>query len=273
MNDLMGQIKRRTRESKEYIENIFGEIPPFAVIFGTGLSNYTIDNLTNKKEITYSEVPFMNNPLVEYHSGKIIKGTISNNEVLCLCGRNHYYEGHDIQKIVYPIHLLKELGIENLLITSSVGGISEKLEQGDLMLVNDHINLTSTNPLIGYDNSLGERFLRCSDVYNKELVEMTKKSAKNQGIFLKEGVMFFLPGPTFETPSEFIAMKKLGADTIGWSTVPEAIVAHYRGIKTFGINCITDSLNYKSVQSLEEINITANKSSKNLYNILKDILK
>jgi|SRR3989344_103430 len=268
-------LKERLKQSSKYVKSILKaqEIPEYAVIFGTGLSYETLKQIDNKIEIPHNKIPHLRSPIIKSHEGKMIYSEINNTPILIMSGRTHYYEGQDIHDVVYPIHLLKELGIEKVIITSSVGGINNDLKQGDLMLVEDHINLTSINPLIGLNDSLGKRFLPCTDIYDKDLIQQAEKISNENGFNINKGTMFFLPGPSYETPAEFEAIKILGGDTIGWSTVPEALVAHYRNMKVLAINCITDSLNFKKETSLEEIIETANISSKNLYKIISDLIK
>jgi len=276
MNDLIENIIKKSKESADYIREKIQENslykPKLAVLFGTGLDKETMKNVKDIFEIPYEKIPHFSKT-IEFHKGSLVFAKLEEKDILLMNGRYHIYEGYDVQDVVYPIHVLKELGIKEVIITSSVGGINENINKGDLMVLKDQINLTSLNPLIGYDNSLGERFLDCSDLYNKNLRDSLKKIASEKSISLKQGNMFFLPGPTFETRAEFDAIKRLGADTIGWSTIPEATVAHYRGMNVLAINCITDSLNNKEKTSLEEITDVANQSSKNLYLLVSELIK
>lgn len=266
----MLDLKNKLSKSKEYLDRYISE-PKLAVVFGTGLSYETLKHLDKTIKISYKDIPFFNKTNIKSHTGELIVSQINNRNLILLSGRSHYYEGCDIQDIVYPIHLLKEIGIKTVLITSSVGGVNKKFKKGDLMIVKDHINFTDVNPLIGYDDSLGERFLHCSNLYNNNLILLTEKIARKNKIYLKKGTMFFMTGPTYETKAELDAIKKIGGDTIGWSTIPEAIIAHYRGLDVLAINCITD-LVYKKQSNLEDIIKVANFTSRDLYKVIEGVL-
>ena len=166
-------------------------------------------------------------------------------------GRFHFYEGHTIQEITYPIKFFKKIGIKNLIVTNAAGGINPNFKPCDLMLITDHINLMGTNPLIGKnDDSLGTRFPDMSEIYNKELIKIAKNQATKLGINLQQGVYAATTGPSYETPAEIKMLKTLGADAVGMSTVPEAIVANYCGIKVLGISFIS---NYASGITKEKL--------------------
>jgi len=273
---LVNDLKSKLQKSKSYLDKYTDRLtkkPKFAIIFGTGLEYEFLKHQQQSLEIAYEQIPNFNPTSTKSHKGKMLFTKINEEDVLLMLGRTHYYEGYNIQETVYPIHLLKEIGIETILLTSSVGGVNKNLKKGELMVVQDHINLTSLNPLIGYDDSLGKRFLSCSDLYDANLINLLEQIANEKKITLKKGCMLFLPGPTFETRAELKAIKKLGGDTIGWSTVLESIIAHYRGTKVLAINCITDSLNFSNGSSLEEIISVANNSSKNLYALTYDLVK
>lgn len=222
---------------KEQIKGKYG--PKTALILGSGLGDLA-DEVTGVR-IKYHEIPAFTQSSIEGHVGQLVIGKLEGKQVLVMQGRIHYYEGHDIHKIVYPIKVMKKLGIENLVITNAAGGVSDKVQIGDLMLIKDHINFMGVNPLTGSnDNELGTRFPDMSEVYNLDLREKTKKIAAKLGINLKEGVYTATSGPSYETPSEVSMFRTLGTDAVGMSTVPEAIVANYCGMKILGISCITN---------------------------------
>ncbi|MDD3594481.1 MAG: purine-nucleoside phosphorylase [Candidatus Gastranaerophilales bacterium] len=213
--------------------------PKTALILGSGLGD--LANEVSGVRIRYHEIPAFVQSSIEGHAGQLVIGKLEGKQVLVMQGRIHYYEGHEIQKIVYPVKVMKKLGVENLIITNAAGGVSEKVTIGDLMLINDHINFMGVNPLIGANaNDLGERFPDMSEVYNPALREKTKKIAAKLGINLKEGIYAATSGPSYETPAEIKMFRTLGADAVGMSTVPEAIVANYCGMKILGISCITN---------------------------------
>ena len=157
-------------------------------------------------------------------------------------GRYHYYEGYPINKIVYPVKVMRKLGVETLIITNAAGGVNKKYNAGDLMVIEDHLNLMGTNPLIGEnDSSLGDRFPDMSEIYRKDLVKLALKKSTDYGITMHKGVYAAMSGPSYETPAEINMLRKLGADAVGMSTVPEALVANYCGMGVLGISCITNS--------------------------------
>jgi len=177
---------------------------------------------------------------VDGHAGVLIIGNIGSQPVLFLQGRYHFYEGFSVQEITFPIRVLKILGIKKLLLTNSAGGISKILVPGDLMIIRDHINFIGTNPLIGSnDDKFGPRFPDCSNVYNSELIELASKIMLDMGLGVKKGVYIMTTGPNYETPTEVQMFEKMGADAVGSSTVPEAIIATQMGIQVLGIATIT----------------------------------
>lgn len=268
----MEELRRKLKQSMNYLNENIEMKPKLAVIFGTGLSEETLTHLENPKRVLYKSIPNLNETSIDYHEGAMIFTKMNKKDVLFMSGRIHYYEGYKTQEVVYPIHLLKEIGIENLVITSAVGGVRKDLKKGDLMLIKDHINLTSINPITGYDNSLGSRFLDCSNLYNNILTRKIEDVCIDKKIKIKKGTLFFLSGPTFETKAEFKAIKKLGGDAIAWSNILEALVAHYRGMNVASIVCITDSLNFSKKQDLDEIAKVSKKSSKSLYDIVEGLI-
>jgi len=273
MNNKMLRLNKKISESVNFIKSKYSRIPKCAIIFGTGLADATLKLITPELEIPYIEIPYFNKTNIKTHQGKMVFTNINGVEVILMLGRIHFYEGYSIDEVVYPIHILKELGVQTIFITSSVGGINSNLSRGDLILLKDHINLTSINPLRGYDNSFGKRFLPCSNIYDLNLRNKIKNIALEQNIELKEGVMFFLPGPTFETNAEFYAISQLGADSVGWSTIPEALVAHYRGMKVLAVNCVTDSINISDSQNdLEDIIHIAQDSGKKIFTLLFQLI-
>ncbi|MBK5200650.1 MAG: purine-nucleoside phosphorylase [Spirochaetaceae bacterium] len=237
----MTYLKQKLQESAAYIKNIIGESEiHIAIILGSGLGNLA-DKIENAIFIPYKDIPNFPLSTAPGHVGRLVIGTLSNKKVLCFQGRFHFYEGYDMATIVFPIQVLKFLNINNLLITNAAGGINTNFNVGDLMLITDHIKLTSENPLRGINPSfLGPRFFDMSYTYDRELIDLTKKIAKEQNLDLKEGVYHYLTGPSFETPAEIRMARLVGGDAVGMSTVPEAIAAVHMGIKVLGISCITN---------------------------------
>lgn len=227
-------------KSIDYIKGKIKNQPEIGIVLGSGLGDFA-DAIEDKIEIPYTEIPGFPVSTVKGHDGKLIFGQINSKEVCVMKGRIHYYEGYDIKEVVYPIEVLAGLGIKTLILTNAAGGVNTDFEPADLMIINDHINLMGKNPLIGpNDEDLGPRFPDMTDLYNKDLIEVAEKSAKKLGIDIKEGVYMYFTGPSYETAAEVRMARILGADAVGMSTVPEAIIARHRGLKILGISTITN---------------------------------
>lgn len=227
-------------KSIDYIKGKIKNQPEVGIVLGSGLGDFA-DAIEDKIEIPYTEIPGFPVSTVKGHDGKLIFGKINSKEVCVMKGRIHYYEGYDIKEVVYPIEVLAGLGIKTLILTNAAGGVNTDFEPADLMIINDHINLMGKNPLIGpNDKDLGPRFPDMTDLYNKDLIEVAEKSAKKLGIDIKEGVYMYFTGPSYETAAEVRMARILGADAVGMSTVPEAIIARHRGLKILGISTITN---------------------------------
>lgn len=227
-------------KSIDYIKGKIKNQPEIGIVLGSGLGDFA-DSIEDKIEIPYTEIPGFPVSTVKGHDGKLIFGKINSKEVCVMKGRIHYYEGYDIKGVVYPIEVLAGLGIKTLILTNAAGGVNTDFEPADLMIINDHINIMGKNPLIGpNDEDLGPRFPDMTDLYNKDLIEVAEKSAKKLGIDIKEGVYMYFTGPSYETAAEVRMARILGADAVGMSTVPEAIIARYRGLKILGISTITN---------------------------------
>lgn len=227
-------------KSINYIKEKINEKPEIGIVLGSGLGDFA-DTIEDKIEIPYKEIPGFPVSTVKGHDGKLIFGKIDSKNVCVMKGRIHYYEGYDIKDVVYPIEVLAGLGIKTIILTNAAGGVNEEFEPADLMIISDHINLMGKNPLIGpNDEKVGPRFPDMTDLYNKELVEVAENSAKKLGINVKKGVYMYFTGPSYETAAEVRMARILGADAVGMSTVPEAIVARHRGLKILGISTITN---------------------------------
>ena len=227
-------------KSIDYIKGKIKNQPEIGIVLGSGLGDFA-DAIEDKIEIPYAEIPGFPVSTVKGHDGKLIFGKINSKEVCVMKGRIHYYEGYDIKEVVYPIEVLAGLGIKTLILTNAAGGVNTDFEPADLMIINDHINLMGKNPLIGQnDEDLGPRFPDMTDLYNKDLIEVAEKSAKKLGIDIQEGVYMYFTEPSYETAAEVRMARILGADAVGMSTVPEAIIARHRGLKILGISTITN---------------------------------
>ena len=232
---------QKLTEASAFLQPFVSSLKPkVAVILGSGLGNFVKDIVT-EKEMPYSDIPHFPVSTVEGHHGKLIFGRIDGNPILAMAGRFHLYEGYSPAEVVFPIRIMKLLGIETLLISNAAGGVDRKLKVGDLMIINDHISLSTINPLIGKnDDRLGPRFPDMSEPYKKHLISKAKEIAKRLNIEVFEGVYFGVTGPTFETRSEYKMIDVLGGDVVGMSTVAEVIAANHIGLEVFAMSVITD---------------------------------
>ncbi|WP_077619832.1 purine-nucleoside phosphorylase [Bacillus sinesaloumensis] len=227
-------------EAKDYILSKTDQRPTIGMILGSGLGTLAED-IENAVVIPYSEIPHFARSEAIGHANELVIGQLKGKTVAAMKGRFHYYEGFTLDEVTFPVRVMKALGIENLLITNACGAVNTDFSPGDLMLITDHINLVATNPLIGMNNpELGTRFPDMSEVYNKGLRGIAAEVGKEKNIELREGVYAWWSGPTYETPAEIRMIRTLGADAVGMSTVPEAIVANHGGMKVLGISCLTN---------------------------------
>ncbi len=247
------------------------------VVLGSGLGDI-INDVNEKVIISYNEVPGMPKSTVAGHKGNFIFGILENKKVVIMQGRIHFYEGYSLQEVTIPIRIMKKLGIKNLILTSAVGGIRGRLplKPGDIVLIKDHINNIKDNPLIGpHNEEFGVRFPDMSEVYSKQLRQLAKKVANKFKIKVYEGIYNASCGPSYETPAEVQAFKKLGADVVGMSVVPESIVANQSGIKVLGISYVSNLAAgiSKTVLTHEEVLENAKKVASKLNLLVKEIIK
>ncbi len=247
-------------ESAAYIKEKVGVMPTIGLILGSGLG-ILADEIEQPVKIAYEEIPHFPVSTVEGHAGCLVFGKLRGKDVVAMQGRFHYYEGYDMHKVVFPVLVMKQLGVQSLIVTNAAGGINTSFDQGTLMLINDHINFTGDNALIGKNiDEFGPRFPDMSEAYSKDYIKLAKEIGKANGIKLEEGVYVQFTGPSYETPAEIRAFRTLGADAVGMSTVPEVLVANHCGIKVLGISCITNMaagildqpLNHKEVMETAE---------------------
>lgn len=244
----------------------------WGVVLGTGLGAF-VNELEIIAEVPYSDIPNFPEATVEFHQGKLIYGCIGSTKLIVMKGRFHYYEGYSMQQIVFPIRVMKLLGVGNLLISNAAGAVNLDYKKGSLMLIEDHINLQPENPLRGSNiDELGSRFPDMSEPYCRALSSKLKATAKALSIDLKEGVYASVLGPNLETRAEYRYLKIIGADAVGMSTVPEVIAAVHAGIKVAAISVLTDECdpdNLKAVD-IEEIIAIAGKSEKVMIELVKE---
>lgn len=230
----------KIEESKSFIQGRTSVKPQIGIILGTGLGGL-VNEINIIDEIPYHEIPNFPVSTVVGHSGKLIFGELGGKQVVAMQGRFHYYEGYNMQEVTFPVRVMKFLGIERLFVSNASGGVNPDFEIGEIMIINDHINLFPAHPLTGKnEESLGPRFPDMSEAYDKGMIDLAKKIALENEIRIAEGVYAGLTGPTLETPAEYRYVRIIGADTVGMSTVPEVIVARHMGIPCFAISIITD---------------------------------
>jgi len=228
------------QSSINYLRDKMFSKPKIGIILGTGLGGL-VEKLQVELEIPYQDIPNFPISTVSGHKGTWIFGKFNGVDVVVLNGRFHYYEGYTLNEVTMPIQIMKEIGIEKLILSNAAGGMNPAFKIGDIMIITDHINFFGTNPLIGAnDDNLGPRFPDMSEAYSKELINIALTCAKKTDIHLQQGVYLGLSGPCFETPAEYRMFHYLGADAVGMSTVPETIMARHRNIKVFALSVITD---------------------------------
>lgn len=264
----------KVKESADFILSKTAQRPKIGVILGSGLGGL-VDFMENKEIIPYSDIPNFPQSTVKGHAGNMVLGTIGSQSIIAMQGRFHYYEGFTMKEVAYPVYVMKLLGIENIIVTNACGAINDTFKPGDLMIIEDYINMWGNNPLIGpNDERFGVRFPDMSEPYSKELIGKALSASEKIGIECKKGVYALFSGPCFETAAEIRAYKILGADVAGMSTVPETITANYLGMKVFGLSCITNMATgiAKVKHSHEDVLRIANESSEKLCNLVKEML-
>ncbi|MBT3612171.1 MAG: purine-nucleoside phosphorylase [Flavobacteriales bacterium] len=230
---------RKIKESTEFLQKKTNRNPQVGIILGTGLGGL-VNEIEIEYSISYEEIPNFPFSTVEGHSGRLIFGNLGGKQVVAMQGRFHFYEGYTMDKVTFPVRVMKLLGIKNLIVSNASGGVNPNYQVGDLMILSDHINLIP-NPLIGKNiTELGPRFPDMSDAYCSTLIAKAEAIAKANNIPIKKGVYIALTGPTLETPAEYKHMRIIGGDTVGMSTAPEVIVARHMDIPCFAMSVITD---------------------------------
>ncbi|ADG82513.1 purine-nucleoside phosphorylase [Thermincola potens] len=267
--------KAKFQETVNFIRDKFPEQADLAMILGSGLG-ILADAVEDKKVIDYKDIPNFPVSTVEGHAGQLVFGRLEGKKVLLMNGRFHYYEGYHIKEVVYPVRVMQLLGIKILLVTNAAGGINHAFAPGDLMIIEDHINLMGTNPLLGpNEEEFGPRFPDMSEAYNKGLRKLAERVAKEEKIEYRKGVYAGLAGPSYETPAEIKYLRYIGADAVGMSTVPEVIVANHGGMRVLGISCITNMAAGVLPQKLshEEVMETANRVRDKFIKLVRGIVR
>lgn len=234
------KVLKQLSETAKFLKKQYKESPTVGIVLGSGLGNF-INEITIEKEVAYEDIPNFPVSTVEGHKGKLIFGKLSGKTVIAMAGRFHFYEGYAAQDIVFPIRVMKLLGVKTLLLSNAAGGVNTDYYVGDIMIIKDHISQFTPNPLIGKNVAeFGPRFPDMSEPYKKHLIQKAKAIAVAHNFEVKEGVYLAVTGPTFETKAEYKMIQVLGADVVGMSTVQECIVAVHAGMEVFAMSVITD---------------------------------
>ncbi len=261
-------------EAADYIRNQYPQKPRFGIILGTGLGAL-VEDIDIEQEIEYTDIPHFPISTVESHDGKLILGKIAGKAVVVMQGRFHYYEGYSALEITFPVRVMKLLGIEKLFISNACGGLREGQEIGDLLIINDHINLHPDNPLRGPNlDEFGPRFPDMSEPYDKKMIAQAQEIARKNNIKVHTGVYASVTGPNLETPAEYRYLSILGADVVGMSTIPENLVARHMGIPVFAISVITDlGVDGKIEEvTLDKVLAAAQKAEPNMTKIFEELI-
>ena len=263
----------KIQETASFIKERMHTSPKTAIILGTGLGSL-VNEITDKYEIKYEDIPHFPISTVEGHSGKLIFGRLGDKDIMAMQGRFHYYEGYSMKEVTFPVRVMRELGIKTLFVSNAAGGMHPDFEIGDLMIITDHINFFPEPPLRGKNIDYGPRFPDMSETYDRALITQAKAIAAAKEIRVVEGVYVGVSGPTFETPAEYKMYRLLGADAVGMSTVPEVIVAKHCGIRVFGMSVITDlGVEGKIVEvTHEEVQAAADKAQPFMTEIMRTLI-
>jgi len=272
----MENLILKLEETTRFIQGTMPFEPEIGIILGTGLGNLA-EEIDIRKEIPYQEIPNFPLSTVESHSGKLLFGYLSGKPVVAMQGRFHYYEGYSLQQVTFPVRVMKRLGVQKLFISNAAGGMGKHLEKGDLLIIDDHINLHPDNPLRGknYDE-LGPRFPDMSRAYDKDLISWAIEIGRKHHIRCHTGVYASVTGPNLETKAEYAYLYRIGADAVGMSTVPEVIVAAHCGLSVFAVSVITDigfPPERVEVVSVEDVIAVAKAAEPNMTFLIKKLIE
>jgi len=275
----MSELLKAINETIEVIRKKTTRDYPVGIILGTGLGGF-VKEINIEHEIDYADLPHFPLSTVESHKGKLIFGTVPSKDgvvnVVAMQGRFHYYEGYTMQQIVYPVRVMKSLGVKTLLVSNAGGGMNPQYKRGDIMLMLDHINLLGDNPLIGRnEDTLGPRFPDMSEAYDRGLIQLAEDAALDNKIEVQKGVYVAVPGPNLETRAEYRYLRGTGADVVGMSTIPENIAAVHMGMKVLGISIVTDECFPEALKPVDvkEIIAAAMEAEPKMTLIMKEVIK
>lgn len=275
MDNIMSKLLTKINDAVASIREKSDIVPSVGIVLGTGLGDL-VKEIDIKQEYSYRDLPHFPLSTVETHAGKLILGYISDKPVVAMQGRFHYYEGYSMQQITFPIRLMKILGIKTLVISNAAGGMNPLYQKGDIMIMDDHINLLGDNPLIGTnEDELGPRFPDMSEPYSKRLNAIGEKIAREEKIKVQRGVYVAVSGPNLETRAEYRFLRGIGADVVGMSTVPEVIVARHMEIEVFGVSVVTDECFPDALEPADVADIirTANEAQPRLTLLMKRLIE
>lgn len=271
----MSELRTHIDEALKVIRTKTKSEPSIGIILGTGLGALAKE-IQAETVIDYAEIPHFAQSTVESHHGKLIFGTLADKKVVAMQGRFHYYEGHSMKQITFPVRVMKLIGVETLLISNAGGALNPLFRRGDIMIISDHINLLGDNPLIGpNDESLGPRFPDMSEPYTKSLIALAEDSALDLKVKLQKGVYVALTGPNLETRAEYRFLRYIGADAVGMSTVPEVIVAVHMSMKVLGFCILTDECFPDALKpvSIEEVIAVASEAEPKMTKVMKEVVR
>jgi purine-nucleoside phosphorylase len=263
------------QRAAEFLRGRIGQVPDAALVLGSGLGDFTA-GMGQAVAIPYGEIPHWPASAVAGHAGVLVSGTVAAARVIALSGRAHYYEGHSMETATFATRVLGLLGVRTLILTNAAGGINVNFKPGTLMVIDDHINLMSANPLVGAnEDRFGPRFPDMTEAYSKRLRRITDEAAVARGLAIAHGVYAAVHGPSYETPAEIRYLRTIGADAVGMSTVPETIVARHMGMDVLGISCITNPAAGVSPQPLvhDEVMAVARRVRGEFSSLLEAILE
>ncbi|MES5266839.1 purine-nucleoside phosphorylase [Priestia megaterium] len=268
------KFNEKVQQTKDYLLSQIDQLPSIGLVLGSGLG-ILADEIENPIYIPYNEIPHFPASTVTGHAGRMVIGDLKGKRVIAMQGRFHYYEGHSLEAVTYPIRIMKAIGVQQIIVTNAAGGINPNFKPGDLMIIQDHINLTSQNPLIGQnEEEFGERFPDMSEAYSKKLIALAKDVASKNKINMVEGIYAGMLGPSYETPAEVNFLSIIGASAVGMSTVPEVIVAQHSGLEVLGISCISNMAAGISEHSLthDEVMETTENIKAQFLQLVKEVI-
>lgn len=274
MSDSISSLREQINETVEFLNSQTQLKPEIGIILGTGLGALA-DDIEKDAVIPYDKIPNFPLSTVEFHAGKLIFGKLNGKKVVAMQGRFHYYEGYTMKQITFPVRVMKQLGVETLLISNACGGINSNMKPGDIMLIEDHINLLGDNPLIGEnDPRLGPRFPDMSEPYDRELIKLAEELAEDINVDIHKGVYAAMTGPNLETAAEYKFLRIIGADVIGMSTIPEDIVAVHSGMRVLGVSVITDACVPEELKpaNIEEIIRISKEAEPKLTRLMREVV-